>query len=116
MKKIIALFILMHFYGFANGQNKNPYSVTFNHVALSVKDVDQSAEFYKNTLNLQEITNKAKSEGIRWFSLGEGKELHVISTLKDPIVTNKAVHLALTTSDFDLLLPHLQPILLFRSI
>ena len=40
-------------------------------------------------------------DGIRWFSLGEGKELHLISIIKDNVTINKAVHLALTTSNFD---------------
>ncbi|MDU8886819.1 VOC family protein [Yeosuana sp. MJ-SS3] len=78
------------------------YSVTFDHVALSVKDVDQSAQFYTETLNLKEITNRTQINGIRWFSLGEGKELHLISILKDDITINKAVHFAITVSDFDL--------------
>lgn len=40
-------------------------------------------------------------DGRRWFSMGEGKELHLILTLKENVSVNKAVHLALTTSNFD---------------
>jgi catechol 2,3-dioxygenase-like lactoylglutathione lyase family enzyme len=40
-------------------------------------------------------------EGIRWFSLGEGKELHLISILKENVTINKGVHFALTTTNFD---------------
>ena len=80
---------------------EDDYSVTFDHVALSVENVDQSAQFYMETLNLQEITNRTQINGIRWFSLGEGKELHLISILKDNITINKAVHFAITVSDFD---------------
>jgi lactoylglutathione lyase len=76
-------------------------SFTFNHVALSVQDVDRSAGFYGNVLGLKEIVNRTEVEGIRWFSLGEGKELHLISVVKDPVSMNKAVHFALTTPDFD---------------
>jgi catechol 2,3-dioxygenase-like lactoylglutathione lyase family enzyme len=101
MKNIILLLILFQFSALVPGQDVNDFSVSLNHIALSVKDVNQSAEFYKLTLNLQEITNKANIDGIRWFSLGEGKELHLISILKDDITINKAVHFALTTSDFD---------------
>ncbi len=81
---------------------------TFNHVSLSVKDLDQSFQFYKEVLNLKEITNKTKIDGIRWFSLGEGKELHLISVLKEPVAINKAVHFALTTSAFDALIETLK--------
>jgi catechol 2,3-dioxygenase-like lactoylglutathione lyase family enzyme len=80
---------------------------TFNHLALSVKDVDRAAEFYKNVLQLTEITNRTKKDGIRWMSLGEGKELHLISLVKEPVTINKAVHLALTTPDFDALVNRL---------
>ncbi|MBK8849462.1 MAG: VOC family protein [Saprospiraceae bacterium] len=86
------------------GQSSPKLNVTFNHLALSVKDVNRSAEFYTTVLGLAEITNKTKMEGIRWFSLGEGKELHLISLIKDTVVINKAVHLALTTNNFDTLL------------
>jgi len=72
-------------------------------LALSVKDVNLSANFYKNILGLEEITNRTQMAGIRWLSLGEGKELHLISTLKDVVIINKAVHLALTTSHFEAL-------------
>lgn len=84
------------------------FTVTMNHVALSVTDVNRSAEFYENVLHLQEITNRTNVEGIRWFSLGDGKELHLISTIKDKVIINKAVHLALTTPDFDAFVTILQ--------
>jgi catechol-2,3-dioxygenase len=71
--------------------NKAGYSFTFNHLALSVKNVDQSAEFYKEVLNLEEITNKSKIDGIRWLSLGDGKELHLISILKNDIKLQKLI-------------------------
>jgi len=99
--KQISLFIIALALS-ASAQAQESISVfTFNHLALSVKDVDRSADFYSKVLNLQEITNKTKMEGIRWFSLGEGKELHLISLLKENVTINKAVHIALTTSDFD---------------
>lgn len=76
-------------------------SVIFNHLALSVIDDDQLAEFYKKTLKLEEIINKTENNQIRWLSLGEGKELHLLSFPDDEIKITRAVHLALTTSDFD---------------
>lgn len=101
MKKITLFIFLLTFVGFLRAQNVSTFSLTFNHLALSVKDVDRSAEFYEKVLNLHEITKKTKIEGIRWFSIGEGKELHLISILKENVTINKAVHLALTTPDFD---------------
>ena len=98
-KKRLLLCMALSICGILQAQDTNPF--TFNHIALSVNDVGQSAAFYKDVLNLQEITNRTEIEGIRWFSLGEGKELHLISVIKEPVTTNKAVHFALTTSNFD---------------
>jgi catechol-2,3-dioxygenase len=68
-------------------------------MALSVKDVNVSAEFYTNVLNLEIIpqaTRRRKMDFIRRW-----KELHLLSIFKDDIKTNKAIHLALSTSNFD---------------
>lgn len=99
MKKIILLFFLFSVFGTIQAQEIVSFS--FNHLALSVKSLDESASFYKEVLGLEEITNKTKIEGIRWFSFGEGKELHLISILKEPVTINKAVHFALSTLNFD---------------
>jgi catechol 2,3-dioxygenase-like lactoylglutathione lyase family enzyme len=108
MKRLLLLLALIQISALVGGQDKSEFSVVFNHVALSVKDLDKSAEFYMNALNLKEITNKTKKESRRWLSLGEGKELHLISDYEGSIQVTKAVHLALTTSNFDSFLKKLK--------
>ena len=83
-------------------------TISFDHVAISVEDVERAADFYRTVVGLQEIANRTEIEGIRWFSLGEGKELHLISVLEEPVSLNKAVHFALTTSDFDFFIESLR--------
>ena len=101
MKKTTVLIFALIFSVIVRGQDTTSFSLTFNHLAISVKDVNRSAEFYKKILKLKEIENRAKLEGVRWFSTGDGKELHLISIIKEPIVLNKAIHIAFTTSNFD---------------
>src|SRR5436190_5228159 len=101
MRKTIFLFIVLFFTISIQAQDNTSFNFSFNHVSLSVKDLDSTCDYYKNTLGLQEITNRTKKEGIRWFSLGEGKELHLISVVKEPVTINKAIHLGMTTPNFD---------------
>lgn len=73
----------------------------FNHIALSVKDVDESVKFYQELLGLEEIENTASNSKTRWLSFAEGKQLHLIPRPNAEIKTNKAVHFALSTASFD---------------
>ncbi len=97
---LIALTILSTFH-LVTGQANPSFSLRLDHVALNVIDVNRSANFYGRVLKFQEITNRSKFEGVRWFSMGDGKELHLISIVKENVTLNKAIHLALTTPDFD---------------
>jgi lactoylglutathione lyase len=104
MKKLIYILLASFSFGFINAQEETGLQLKIDHVALSVKNVDVSAAFYTKILQLNEITNKTKKEGIRWISLGDSKELHLVSTLKEPVKINKAVHTAFKTSHFDKLI------------
>ena len=60
MKKIVLLTIISLLTLQLRGQDNTSFNLTFNHLALSVKDVNRSADFYGNILKFQEITNKTK--------------------------------------------------------
>jgi catechol 2,3-dioxygenase-like lactoylglutathione lyase family enzyme len=106
MKNIFSLLLPVIFIGTLQAQDSS-FNFSINHLAISVKDVNRSAEFYKNVLKLSEITNRSKIEGIRWFSFGDGRELHLISVIKQDVTINKAVHLGLSTNRFDELLKNI---------
>lgn len=82
-------------------QDTTGFKFSADHIALSVKDVNRAADFYIKVLKLTEITNRSKIEGIRWFVLGDGRELHLISVIKEKVTINKAVHLGLSSAQFD---------------
>ena len=101
MKKLSLLLVILLITVTFHAQDSASFNFSLNHVALSVKDVNASADFYSKVLKLPEITNRTKNPGIRWFSIEEGKELHLISIVKENVIINKAVHFALTTPNFD---------------
>lgn len=70
-------------------------------MALSVTDVEMSAKFYTEVLQFEPIPIPPEFTEIRWLSMGNGKELHLISAIKEEVKTNKAIHLAFSVSDFD---------------
>lgn len=101
MKKITLLIIALVFAVFLKAQDTPTFNLTFNHLALYVKDVERSVEFYKKILTLKEITNRAKATDMRWLSLGGDMELHLISIGNKNIIIDTAIHFALATRNFD---------------
>ena len=100
MIKLRFLVVTLLFANITWAQDADGPAFTLNHLAISVEDVDVSAQFYQDVFGFNEITNRSAFEGVRWFSLGEGKELHLISILDGEVTINKAVHLAFTTAEF----------------
>ena len=100
MKKLLLLIVLLQLCSWMHAQDTS-FKFSVNHLALSVKDVNRSAEFYMKVLKLPEIVNRSKIEGVRWFLLGDGRELHLISVIKETVTINKALHLGLSTANFD---------------
>lgn len=107
MKKVTTLIFASLMLAAAMAQTNHSFGFKFNHLALSVKDLKRSAEFYITVLKLPEITNRTANPSIRWISLGDGKELHLI-TNTEPVTVPKTVHLALSTSNLEDFQKHLR--------
>ena len=84
------------------------FTFSFNHVAISVKEVHKSVEFYQKVLKLKEIENTASGSETRWLALGDEKQLHLIPRPDLEVNTNKAVHFALATADINAIVNHLR--------
>nr|WP_321222566.1 VOC family protein [uncultured Psychroserpens sp.] len=83
------------------------FNFTFDHIALSVIDVNESMGFYQKVLKLKEIENTASNSKTRWLALGVDKQLHLIPRPNHEIKINKAVHFALSISNIQLFIAHL---------
>ncbi|SMO62096.1 VOC family protein [Fodinibius sediminis] len=82
--------------------------LNFDHYSITVEDLDRSAHFYKTILSLPEIENKTEKKTIRWFSMGEHAELHLIQGNTENIKMIQRVHLALATSNLEALIANLE--------
>lgn len=80
----------------------------FDHYTIKVPDLDASVEFYKRVLGLEEITNRTQKVYIRWLSMGDGRELHIVEGDISRISTDVGVHLALRLHDFEAFIDHLK--------
>jgi catechol 2,3-dioxygenase-like lactoylglutathione lyase family enzyme len=82
---------------------KNIEVVRFNHVALHVKDIAQSAKFYGDTLGLLTVEVPDSMKAIRaWFQLGNGQMIHLLAGRTEPIVNDRnGSHFALFIKSID---------------
>jgi catechol 2,3-dioxygenase-like lactoylglutathione lyase family enzyme len=74
-------------------------SFAFDHVALSVADVDTSVVFYEALFGMTNITDREPIDGVRWLSMQGGGEMHLLAIVDGDVVTNQAVHLAVDEQD-----------------
>lgn len=92
------------------GLQSNAQSFNFNidHSALIVNNLNATADFYANILQLEEIPHPDRSPGFRWFSIDGTSQLHLI--YKDTVVMkkHKSMHLCLSTPKLDDLIEHLK--------
>ena len=80
-----------------------------NHVAIHVKDVEASCEFYRNVLRLEPIPRPAFTFPGAWFRLGDNQELHLIGERTEPVQShNRGNHFALRVDNLDEWETHLQ--------
>lgn len=84
------------------------FQFSFNHIALSVKDVDKSVAFYQKVLGLKEIPNTASTSSTRWLSFDDSRQIHLIPRPHQVIQTSKEVHFALSISDYENFVNHLE--------
>lgn len=70
----------------------------FNHLTVYVVDLEKSAAFYRNVMQLQEIPEPFHDNRHVWFKMGEHNQLHVVSGAKEKVPHDVNVHLAFSVN------------------
>lgn len=82
-----------------------------NHVALHVRALAASCEFFQIVLRLESIARPAFDFPGAWFRLGTQQELHLIGERTEPVHShNRGNHFALRVDDLDVWETHLQTV------
>lgn len=75
-----------------------------DHVALLVRDLDETAQFLTEVLQLREVPNPMGGRDIRWFDVGNGQRFHIQAGDISRTWVEKRTHFALSASDLDAVL------------
>jgi catechol 2,3-dioxygenase-like lactoylglutathione lyase family enzyme len=83
-------------------------SYRFDHIALLVRDLDESVNFYTGVLKLTEVPNPMGGTDFRWIEIGPNQRFHLQQGDISRVHVEKQTHFALTTDDLDGMLNHLR--------
>ena len=72
-----------------------------DHIALLVRDLEESVAFLTDVLGLTEIPNPMGGTHIRWIEIGDGRRFHVQAGDISKVHVEKQTHFALSAADFD---------------
>jgi len=71
-----------------------------DHVAIHVKDVEESVRFYEQVLGLEAMARPAFDFPGAWFRLGSAQELHLIGEREERVISSsRGNHYALRVDD-----------------
>ncbi|MCF2447271.1 VOC family protein [Dyadobacter sp. CY345] len=93
MKSLFSLILFTQlFIAFdSSAQDTQPLGrVTWNHLALQVKDIEASKAFYKDIIGLKPVQVPDDLKAIRgWFDIGNGQMIHLLAGRTAPVVNDK---------------------------
>jgi catechol 2,3-dioxygenase-like lactoylglutathione lyase family enzyme len=109
MKYFAALFLLLLATTstlFAQAQQPQ-LQTKINHIALSVTELEESEEFYRDIIGLRQIDEPFNDGLHAWFDVG-GSQLHIIESADERRERNISNHLCFSTTDLDSFVSTLQ--------
>ncbi|SEI43987.1 Catechol 2,3-dioxygenase [Dyadobacter koreensis] len=93
MKRLFCLILFVQFFHAyeASAQDAPTLGhVTWNHLALQVKDIEASKAFYKDIIGLKPVQVPDDLKAIRgWFDIGNGQMIHLLAGRTTPVVNDK---------------------------
>lgn len=107
MKKQI-IFTLFIFLLFPVLPNLMAQQTKITHIAVYVKELKRSSDFYKNIFRFPEIEEPFKDGLHTWLNIGNNLSLHLIEAPWEPITINKINHICFSVSDMDLTIANLK--------
>ena len=83
-----------------------PLTMTLDHVALHVADVEASVRFYTETLGLKEIPSQFPER--RWIRIGKNAAIHIGGGRTTPVAPDDDVHFAIAVASLDPIMARLK--------
>lgn len=78
------------------------FDLKHDHTNILVSNLQLSGDFYKDILQLKELeTPWGVNPVVRFFSIGNGQQIHLAKVEKSLIAINKVTHLAFNVTAFD---------------
>ncbi len=106
LKNIFLLIVMVLSVSHVTGQT---FTLQHDHSNILVSNLEVSALFYKKILNLNELeTPWGENPSVRFFSIRDNEQIHMVKVDKEDIVINKIVHIAFNIDDFDAYLQFLK--------
>lgn len=79
-------------------QHTSGIQAKINHIAISVTDLPESEQFYRDVVGLEQIEEPFKDGLHAWFDLG-GAEFHIIESAEERKTRDRNNHLCFSVSD-----------------
>jgi catechol 2,3-dioxygenase-like lactoylglutathione lyase family enzyme len=77
-----------------------------DHIALLVRDLDETAKFLTDVLQIREVPDPMGGGHIRWFEFGNAQRFHIQAGDISRTHVEKRTHFALSAPDLDAVLAH----------
>lgn len=102
MKTILLLLVIASYNAGVSVAQGNLSDIQFqiNHIAISVTDLAESEQFYRDVIGLRQIPEPFKDGKHAWFAIGDG-QLHVIESADRRREYHRTHHQCYSVDDFE---------------